>query len=78
MSPKNSYTLASAVQLLENSKLPDLAIKYARDGVAFNPNFLDAWKMLYYATRSTPFEKAKAKSEMIRLDPLNPEWKKLA
>ena len=78
MSPNNSYTLASAVQLLENSKLPDLAIKYARDGVAFNPNFLDAWKMLYYATKSTTLEKAKAKSEMIRLDPLNPEWKKLA
>jgi O-antigen ligase len=78
MSPKNSYTLASAVELLENSKLPDLAIKYAREGVAFNPNFLDAWKMLYYATKSTPDEKAKAKSEMIRLDPLNPEWNKLA
>jgi O-antigen ligase len=78
MSPKNSYTLASAVELLENSKLPDVAIKYARDGVVFNPNFLDAWKMLYYATKSTPAEKAKAKSEMIRLDPLNPEWKTLA
>jgi len=78
MSPKNSYTLASAVELLENSKLPDVAIKYARDGVVFNPNFLDAWKMLYYATKSTPAEKAQAKSEMIRLDPLNPEWKKLA
>jgi hypothetical protein len=78
MSPKNSYNLASAVLLLENSKLPDLAIKYARDGVGFNPNYIDAWKVLYYATKSTPVEKAKAKSEMIRLDPLNPEWKKLA
>jgi len=78
MSPLNSFTLASAVELLENSKLPDLAIKYARQGVIFNPSNLDAWKMLYYASKSTPEEKSKAKSEMMRLDPLNPEWKKLA
>jgi cytochrome c-type biogenesis protein CcmH/NrfG len=77
MSPLNSYTLASAVQLLENSKLPDLAIKYAREGVRFNPSHLDAWRMLYYATKSNPDEKTKARLEMIRLDPLNPEWKKL-
>ena len=78
MSPLNSYTLASAVQLLENSKLPDLAINYARQGVKFNPSNLDAWKMLYYSTNSTPQEKSQAKLEMIRLDPLNPEWKKLS
>ena len=78
LSPQNSFTLANSVQLLENSGLPDLAIKYAREGVTFNPNYLDAWKMLYYSTKSTQSEKAKAISEMIRLDPLNPEWKKLA
>jgi len=78
LSPLNSFTLASAVQLLENSKLPDLAIKYARKGVRFNPSNLDGWKMLYYSTKSTPEEKIQAKLEMIRLDPLNPEWKKLS
>jgi hypothetical protein len=77
MSPLNSYSLASAVQLLENSNFPDLAIKYAREGIKFNPNSFDAWKMLYYATKSTPNEKSEARLKMIRLDPLNPEWKKL-
>ncbi len=78
MSPINSYRLAEAVQLLENSKLPDYAIIYARKGVEFNPDNFEAWKMLYYATNSTPDEKATARSNMVRLDPLNPEWKNLA
>ena len=78
MSPLNSFTLASAVPLLENSNLPELAIKYARKGVRFNPSNLDGWKMLYYSTKSTPEEKVRAKLEMIRLDPLNPEWKNLS
>jgi O-antigen ligase len=78
LSPVNSYRLAEAVQLLENSKLPGYAIIYARKGVAFNSNYFEAWRMLYYATNSTPDEKASARSNMIRLDPLNPEWKNLA
>jgi O-antigen ligase len=78
MTPTNSYRLAEAVQLLENSKLPDYAIIYARKGVEFNSDYFEAWRMLYYATKSTPDEKAAAKSNMIRLDPLNPEWKNLA
>lgn len=78
MAPISSYRLAEAVQLLENSKLPDYAIIYARKGVEFNPDYFEAWRMMYYATNSTPKEKATAKSNMIRLDPLNPEWKNLA
>ena len=78
MSPINSYRLAEAVQLLENSKLSDYAISYARKGVEFNSDYFEAWRMLYYATKSTPDEKATARLNMIRLDPLNPEWKKLA
>lgn len=77
LTPSNSYRLASAVELLENSQLPQIAIKYARLGVEFNPDYFDAWRMLYYATNSTLKEKADAKLNMIRLDPLNPEWKKL-
>jgi O-antigen ligase len=77
MTPTSSYRLADAVQLLENSKLPQYAIKYARKGVKFNPDYFDAWRMLYYATESTLEEKTLAKNQMIRLDPLNPAWKKL-
>jgi len=78
LAPLNSSMLANAVQLLESSKLPQLAVKYAREGVSFNPENIDSWKVLYFATDATKEEKSHARLELIRLDPLNPEWKKLA
>lgn len=77
LSPQSSYRLSEAVQLLENSKLPDLAIRYARYGVKFNPDYFDAWRFLYYATYSSANEKIEAKNQLMRLDPLNPAWKEL-
>jgi hypothetical protein len=77
MVPVNSFRLAQAVELLENSNLPDLAIQYARKGVEFNPNSFNAWQMLYLSTNATPEEKQKARQKMVRLDPLNTSWKKL-
>lgn len=78
MNPINSHKLAEAVQILENSKLPEYAIKYARLGVKFNPQNFESWRMLYYATNSTSEEKKEAKEQMIKLDPLNPAWKELS
>jgi O-antigen ligase len=75
--PSNSIKYQSAVRLLENSNLPEEAILFARRGVVFNPNELDAWKMLYYATNSSLMERSRAKAELIRLDPLNSAWKEL-
>jgi O-antigen ligase len=75
--PQNSYRLASAVQLFENAKLPELAHKYALIGTKFNPNYLDAWKMLYYSSAGTSEDKELAKMKMIKLDPLNNEWRNL-
>jgi hypothetical protein len=69
--------LAQASGLFENSKIPDLARKYALEGVAHNPDYFDAWRTLYGISGSTPEEKAEAKKNLIRLDPLNQEWKKL-
>jgi hypothetical protein len=40
------------VQILEGSKLYDLAYKYAL-AVEFNPDNFDAWKVLYLITNST-------------------------
>ena len=71
LNPMNSYKYASAVQLLEGSKLPDLALKYAKIAVEFNPNHFDSWKMLYFISKSTPEEKALALENMKRLDPNN-------
>ena len=75
--PLTSARLSQAVQTLEQSNLTDLAVKYARLGVEFNPRNTDSWKMLYYVSKSSPEEKSKAKKALIALDPLNPEWSNL-
>jgi O-antigen ligase len=72
LNPLNSYKLASASQLLEGSKLYDLAHKYALKAVEFNPNHFESWRLLYIITNSTAEEKAKALENMKRLDPNNP------
>ena len=71
LSPRSSFRLASAVQLLEQSKMSDLAYKYAKIGVAYNPDFFDGWRMMYAISKSTPADKATALANMKRLDPLN-------
>jgi hypothetical protein len=72
LNPSNTYKYVNAVQLLEGSKLYDIALKYARISVEFNPNSFDSWKVLYLVTNSTPDEKALALENMKRLDPKNP------
>ena len=72
LNPANSYKYASAVQLMENSKLYDLAYKYAQIGVQFNPDNFDSWKMFYFISKSSAAEKAIALENMKRLDPNNP------
>ena len=72
LNPQNSYKYANAAQIFEGSKLYDLAYKYAKIGVEFNPGSFDAWKVLYSVSKSTPEEKALALENMKRLDPNNP------
>jgi hypothetical protein len=72
LNPQNSYKYTNAVQLLESSKLFDLAYKYALIGVEFNPNNFDSWKVLYLITNSTTEDKTSALANMKRLDPNNP------
>ena len=73
LQPLSSTRLAQAVEMFEQSKLPDQAYTYAKKGVEFNPDYTDAWKMLYYATKSTDVDKALAVKNMKRLDPFNPD-----
>ena len=73
LNPMNSYKYANAVQLLEGSKLHDLALKYAKVAVEFNPDHFDSWKLLYFITNSGPEDKALALENMKRLDPKNPD-----
>jgi O-antigen ligase len=71
LNPPNSYKYANAVQILESSKLFDLAHKYAEIGVQFNPDNFDAWRVFYLITNSSQEEKAIALENMKRLDPKN-------
>jgi len=71
LTPTSSSRLANAVQLFEQNKLPDIAYKYAKQGVEFNPDYFDAWKVLYYISKSTPADKELALKNMERLDPKN-------
>ena len=73
LKPRDSARLAQAVLLLENSKLPDIAYKYAKVGVEFNPDYFDAWRVLYSVSRSSQEDKDLALSNMKRLDPKNPD-----
>jgi hypothetical protein len=72
LNPPNSYKYTNAVQLLESSKLYDLAYKYALIGVDFNPDNFDSWRALYFITNSSAEDKARALENMKRLDPNNP------
>jgi hypothetical protein len=72
LNPMNSYKYANAVQILEGSKLYELAYKYAQVGVEFNPNSFDSWRILYLITNSSIEDKARALENMKRLDPNNP------
>lgn len=58
---------------LENSKLGDLAHQYALEGVKFNPDYFDAWRVLYGTSKATQEEKDEALKNMKRLDPKNPD-----
>jgi hypothetical protein len=71
LKPRDSARLAQAVLLFENSKLPDLAYKYAKEGVEFNPDYFDAWRVLYSVSKATQEDKDLALSNMKRLDPKN-------
>ena len=73
MQPISSMRLAQAVQMFEQSKLPDQAYTYAKKGVEFNPDYSDAWKVLYFATKSTEADKVLALKNLKRLDPFNPD-----
>jgi hypothetical protein len=73
LAPRDSGRLAQAVILFENSKLPDVAYRYAKEGVVFNPDYFDAWRVLYSATNATQEDRETALSNMKRLDPKNPD-----
>jgi hypothetical protein len=72
LSPQNSNRYLTLFQILEQNKLFDLSYKYAKIATEFNPNSFEAWQMLYYSQKATPKDKAIAKENLLKMDPLNP------
>jgi hypothetical protein len=72
LTPQDSTRLAQATILFGNSKLHDQAYKYALEGVKFNPDYFDAWRVLYGAANATQADRDLALANMKRLDPKNP------
>ena len=73
LNPSDSQRLAQAVQLLASSNLMEQAHEIAIKGITFNPNYFDAWRVLYFLANSSEAEKAQAAENMKRLDPRNPD-----
>lgn len=71
--PQNTMMYASSIDTFEQSNLNDLAVKYNREGLKFNPDSFDLWRLMYLIKNSTPEEKQLALANMKRLDPLNPD-----
>ena len=73
MNPMDSYRLSEAVDTFMQSNLNDLALKYSKVAVEYNPDFFTAWLMYYYLPNATDQEKKIALANMKRLDPQNPD-----
>jgi O-antigen ligase len=73
LNPSDSQRMAQAVQLLASSNLMEQAHEIAIKGITFNPEYFDAWRVLYFLANSTEAEKAQAAENMKRLDPRNPD-----
>ena len=73
LSPSDSQRYSQAVQLFATNNLMDQAREVALKATEYNPNYFDAWRVLYYLSNSTASDKALALKNMKRLDPLNPD-----
>jgi hypothetical protein len=73
LNPSDSQRFAQAAQLLASSNLMEQAHEIAIKGITYNPEYFDAWRVLYFLSNSTQAEKAQALENMKRLDPRNPD-----
>ena len=73
--PLEEIRLLQASTIYTSRKVPTTGLELARYAVEKFPNNFYAWRVLSSTPGITDLEKAKAKAEMLRLDPLNPAFK---
>jgi O-antigen ligase len=73
LNPSSSFKYGSAISLFSENGFQELAYKYAKIAVEFNPDFADAWRQLYSVQLATEIDKNEAMKNLKRLDPNNPD-----
>jgi O-antigen ligase len=73
MQPLNSMKIDSMVDTLKINGLNELAYKYAKIAVEFNPESFNAWLNLSELPNISAVERDTAIDNLKRLDPLNPK-----
>jgi len=73
--PLEALRVLQASTIYTSHKVPTKGLEIARYAVEKFPNNFFAWKVLNDTPGATDAEKAKARAEMHRLDPLNPAFK---
>jgi hypothetical protein len=75
LKPYDRTRFLYTAQIMQENKLEDRAIQILSDASKLYPDSFEVWQRWSGIPSATPAQIAKAKAEMKRLDPLNPEWK---
>lgn len=75
LKPYDRTRFLYTAQIMAENKLEDRAIQILSDASKLYPDSFEVWQRWSGIPSATPAQIAKAKAEMRRLDPLNPEWK---
>ncbi len=75
LKPYDRTRFLYTAQIMAENKLEDRAIQILSDASKLYPDSFEVWQRWSGIPTATPVQIAKAKAEMRRLDPLNPEWK---
>ncbi len=75
--PLNSIKMDTMVSTFGQNGLDELAYKYGKQAVEFNPNSFNAWQNFLQLSKISNEEKNIAIENLLRLDPLNPNIKDL-
>jgi hypothetical protein len=73
--PKSSMRFQDLSRDLLLNKEYTLALEVSRNATKFNPNHVAAWALILINPAATVEERANAKMEVLRLDPLNKQFK---